>query len=267
MVRSTVSLLALAAFVSLAGCQATEEPVPPPEARAELSEAEIRAAVETALADPSRDAQRAADERRKPLDLVAFSGVQAGDKVLDLIPGSGYWTRIFSKVVGPEGHVHAVWPEAYARFARGNVTDLQALAQTPDFANLTVAVQQSNVLTAPEKLDLVWTSQNYHDYPAEFMGETDPSVLNRAVFDMLEPGGTYVIIDHAAAAGAGMGDVEEMHRIDPAMVRAQVVAAGFEYVGESAVLANPDDPRDTAVFDPSIRGSTDQFAFKFRKPE
>lgn len=234
--------------------------------RTELGEAERQKIVSTALADPLRAEQQPADERRKPLELVTFSGVQPGDKVLDLIPGSGYWTRIFSRIVGPDGHVYAVWPEAYARFARGNVRDLEALSGKPEFANVTVAVQQSNVLAAPEKLDLVWTSMNYHDYPAEFMGQTDPSVLNKAVFDMLKPGGAYIVIDHESAPGRGMQDVEPMHRIDPETVKSQVTAAGFEYVGRNDALDNPADPKDIAVFEPPIRGRTDKFALKFRKP-
>lgn len=249
------------ALLGLAGCGGPSEPHRP-----EASEAEVRQFVATALADPLRAEQQPSDERRKPLELLPFAGVQPGDKVLDLIPGSGYWTRIFSRIVGPEGHVYAVWPEAYARFARSNVSDLQALSGRPEFSNVTVAVQQSNVLAAPEKLDLVWTSMNYHDYPAEFMGKTDPSVLNKAVFDMLKPGGTYIVIDHEARAGRGMQDVEPMHRIDPETVKQQVTAAGFEFVGSNDAYDNPADAKDIAVFDASVRGRTDKFALKFRKP-
>jgi predicted methyltransferase len=127
-------------------------------------------------------------------------------------------------------------------------------------------VEDSTTLTAPEPLDLVWTSQNYHDYPDEFMGHTEPGILNRAVFAMLKPGGVYMVIDHAAAAGRGMQDTETLHRIDPATVKAQVEAAGFRYEGKSDVLANPDDPMNIKVFDAKIRGRTSKFAFKFRKP-
>ena len=245
----------------LAGCGAAAD-----EARVQRPEAEVRAAVVKAIADPARAAQARSDAARKPLELLTFAGVQPGDEVLDLIPGSGYWTRLLSRVVGPEGHVYGVWPEAYARFARRNVTNLQATSRTPAFANVSVAVQQSNVLAAPETLDLVWTSMNYHDYPAEFMGKTDPSVLNQAVFKMLRPGGVYIVLDHEAAPGRGMRDVEAMHRIDPETVKQQATAAGFEFVGRSDVLDNPADPHNVAVFDPAIRGRTDKFVLKFRKP-
>ena len=178
-----------------------------------------------------------------------------------------YWTRIFSKIVGPEGKVYAVWPEAYARFARGNVKTLQGLSADPHYGNIVTAVQKSAILSAPETLDVVWTSQNYHDYPDEYMGEdADPALLNKAVFDMLKPGGTYLIIDHRAADGRGMADTEKLHRIDPAIVRQQVEAAGFRFAGESKVLEKPEDPLDIPVFDKRMRGRTSQFAYKFVKP-
>lgn len=222
--------------------------------------------VNAALADPERAMHRPTDARRHPAELIAFSGLKPGDRVLDLIPGDGYWTRIFSRIVGPRGRVYSVWPQAYADVAQGNVHTLQALAATPHYANIRVAVEPTAALTAPEPLDLVWTSQNYHDYPDAFMGHIDPAVLNRAVFAMLKPGGTWFIIDHAAAPGVGMADTERLHRIDPAEVRRQVEAAGFEYVGESRILANPADDHRRTVFDPAIRGHTDQFAMRFRKP-
>ena len=227
-----------------------------------------QAALDQALADPARKDQRdAADARRKPGSLIALAGVQPGDKVLDLIPGSGYWTRIFSRIVGPNGKVYAVWPQAYARYAMGNVQDLQKLSAGKYYGNVVVQVQPSAVLSAPEKLDVVWTSQNYHDYPDEYMGkDADPQLLNEAVFKMLKPGGTYMIIDHMAAPGRGMADTEKLHRIDPAIVRKQVEAAGFRFAGESKVLNNPADPLNIPVFDKSVRGHTSQFAYKFVKP-
>jgi predicted methyltransferase len=248
--------LAILAAVSLAGCE-----------KAEPERAFSQAALDKALADPARSAQRqAADARRKPGELIAFAGVRPGDKVLDLIPGEGYWTRIFSRLVGPEGKVYAVWPERYARLATGNVATLRQLAADKYYGNIVTQVQPSSALTAPEPLDVVWTSQNYHDYPDEFMGKGDPSILNQAVFNILKPGGTYLIIDHMAEAGSGMRDTERLHRIDPAIVRLQVEAAGFRFVGESKVLNNPADPLAIPVFDKAIRGHTSQFAYKFVKP-
>jgi predicted methyltransferase len=259
----TLPLVLLA--LSLAACGAPEaannvagaelaDPVPVPDY------------VTAALADPARAAHLAADARRHPGEIIAFSGLKPGDRVLDLIPGDGYWTRLFSRIVGPEGRVYAVWPRNYAVLSQGNVATLRQIAADPHYPNVTVEVQPTPLLTASEPLDMVFTSQNYHDYPDEFMGRTDPAQLNRAVFAMLKPGGTWFIVDHAAAAGSGMRDTETMHRIDPAEVRRQVEAAGFEFVGESRVLANSADDHTLPVFNPAVRGRTDQFILRFRKP-
>ena len=171
-------------------------------------------ALDAALADPQRQSHReAGDARRKPGELIAFAGIKPGDKVLDLIPGDGYWTRIFSKIVGPEGKVYAVWPINYGRVALGNVETLRRLSADPYYGNIVTQVQPTTTLTTREPLDVVWTSQNYHDYPDEFMGKSDPLVLNNAVFQILNPGGTYIVIDHMAEAGSGMRDTERLHRI------------------------------------------------------
>src|SRR4051812_43623220 len=188
--RTSSLALALAATL-IVGCRKAEAPRP-----------FSQPALDRALADPGRKAQReAADVRRKPGPLIALAGVKPGDKVLDLIPGSGYWTRIFSKIVGPSGKVYAVWPQAYAGEATGDIAKLKKLSADQHYGNIVTAVQSNIAPSAPEPLDVVWTSQNYHDYPDEFMGKTDPSVLNNAVFRLLKPGGTYMIIDHVAKAG------------------------------------------------------------------
>lgn len=260
--------LGLAAMIALAACQdggaETDNRAAAPAA---VDPIQVPPAVAAALADPDRAMHRAADARRHPGEIIAFTGVGAGDKVLDLIPGDGYWTRIFSRIVGPQGRVYAVWPVNYARVAQGNVRTLREIAASPAYANVRVEVQPTTILAAPEPLDLVFTAQNYHDYPDEFMGRTDPDQLNRAVFAMLRPGGTWFIVDHSARPGSGLGDTERLHRIDPAEVRRQVESAGFVYEGESRVLANPADDRGLPVFNPAVRGRTDQFVMRFRKPE
>ena len=224
-------------------------------------------ALDKALADPARkEARDAADARRKPGPLIALAGVKPGDKVLDLIPGTGYWTRIFSKTVGPEGKVYAVWPQAYARMAMGNVQTLRQLSADKYYGNIVTEVQPTTTLTAPEQLDVVWTSQNFHDYPDEFMGKGDPSALAKDALKLLKPGGTFMVIDHRAKPGRGLADTDTLHRVDPVTVRQIAEAAGFRFAGESKVLENPDDPLDIPVFDKPIRGNTSQFAYKFVKP-
>jgi len=222
--------------------------------------------VADAIADPRRDLHRERDAYRHPAEIIAFSGLKPGDKVLDLIPSSGYWSRIFSPLVGAEGHVYATWPKSYADVSQSDVKVMRELAAREDYANVTVEVQPTPDLSAPEPLDMVFTSQNYHDYPDEFMGHYDPAQLNKAVFAMLKPGGTYLIVDHAVQSGSGMRDTDTLHRIDPAIVRTQVEAAGFEFVGESSALHNAADDHTLPVFDPKVRRNTDQFILRFRKP-
>ncbi len=219
--------------------------------------------VAKAVADPARGDDVKNDARRKVAKLVAFSGVKPGDSVLELIPGSGYFTRVFSKVVGPKGSVYVALPAEMEK-EYPDADKMHALKE--DYGNIEVLVQPAAGLTAPKLMDVVFTSQNYHDYPDKFMGPTDPALLNKAVFAALKPGGTYIVIDHVAEANSGLRDTDTLHRIDPAIVKQQVQAAGFEYVGESTVLRNPADDHKLKVFDKSIRGHTDQFAYKFRKP-
>ncbi|HEV2682075.1 MAG TPA: methyltransferase [Rhodanobacter sp.] len=226
----------------------------------------INAAVQKAVNDPARAADASNDARRKVASVMTFAEVKPGQKVVELIPGSGYFTRVFSAIVGPQGHVYTVWPNEYAKEAADDVVGSQKLAADPHYANVSVLTQPANQLSAPVPVDVVFTSQNYHDYPDKFMGKVDPAVLNKQVFDALKPGGLWVIIDHVAPAGSGMADTDTLHRIDPAIVKQQVEAAGFVFDGESNVLRNPNDTHTIKVFDKSIRGHTDQFIYRFRKP-
>jgi len=226
----------------------------------------ITAAVQKGVDDPARAADKSNDARRKVALVMTFAEVKPGQKVLELIPGSGYFTRVFSAVVGPQGHVYTVWPNEYAKEDAEDVAASQKLAADPHYANVSVLTQPANQLSAPEPVDLVFTSQNYHDYPDKFMGKVDPAVLNKQVFDALKPGGLWVVIDHVAPAGSGMADTDTLHRIDPAIVKKQAEAAGFVFDGQSNALRNPNDPHTIKVFDKSIRGHTDQFIYRFRKP-
>jgi predicted methyltransferase len=219
-----------------------------------------------AINDPARQADRSDDARRKIAQVMAFAQVKPGDKVLELIPGSGYFTRVFSGVVGAKGHVYALWPNEYAAEAKSDVANLRTLAGQPHYANVSVLTQPAARLDAPESVDVVFTSQNYHDYPDKFMGNVDPVALDKQVYKVLKPGGVFIVIDHVAPAGSGMRDTDTLHRIDPAIVRKQVESAGFVFDGESDALRNPADPHDIKVFDKSIRGHTDQFMYRFRKP-
>jgi len=233
---------------------------------AEASSPTVSDAVAKAVADPARQADKSDDARRKVAQVMAFTEVKPGQKVLELIPGSGYFTRVFSGVVGTQGHVYAVVPNEYAKVDDEGVATIKALAANPHYANVSVLTQPAAMLRAPESVDLVFTSQNYHDYPDPFMGKVDPVTLDRQAFAALKPGGVFVVIDHVAPAGSGMSDTNTLHRIDPAIVKSQAKLAGFVFDGESDALRNPADPHDIKVFDKSIRGHTDQFMYRFRKP-
>jgi predicted methyltransferase len=226
----------------------------------------IPAYIAAAIADPARpDKDKERDADRKPAECIAFAGVKPGDKVADLVPGRGYFTKIFAKVVGPKGWVYAYFPsDIDAIYAKNKLT--MPPPSDPNFPNVSFIHAPVAKFVAPEKLDVVWTSQNYHDLHDKFFGPADLTAVNKSVFDALKPGGVYVVLDHVAETGSGLRDTDTLHRIDPAIVKKEVEAAGFKFVGESDVLRNPADPHTALVFDKSIRGHTDQFIYKFRKP-
>ena len=216
-----------------------------------------------AIADSNRPAADVArDAKRKPAELLAFAELKPGQVVGELLPGGGYFTRLLSKCVGRKGHVYAVITEAQAKGDKP--PPVKAIAADPAYGNVTVLAQDFTKLQLPQKADLVWTSDNYHDlHLAKY--NLDVAAVNRAIYRALKPGGLYVIVDHAAAAGSGLDVPDKLHRIDPAIVRREVEAAGFKLVGESRVLRNAADDHTKAVFDPAIRGDTDQFVLKFRR--
>ena len=219
-----------------------------------------------AVSDPLRPAaDRERDAERKPAELLAFAGLTPGMEVADMIPGGGYFTRIFSRAVGPTGKVYAYVPDELTKLAKRDPA-VKAIADDPAYNNVEMIVRTLPGFAAPQKLDLVWTSLNYHDMHATFMGPVNVAAVNRAVFNSLKPGGTYIVIDHADDPGTGISNVNTLHRIDPTLVKREVEAAGFIFDGESSVLRNSADNHKLAVFDESIRGRTDQFVFKFRKP-
>lgn len=224
--------------------------------------------VAAALADPARPPEEVQlDTLRKPAEVIAFAGLKSGDRVADFMSGNGYFTRIFSGVVGPGGRVYAFIPaQQLANCAASETAGTRALGRDARYANVEVLIDAADRFALPEPVDLVWTAQNYHDLHDSFMKPIDIAAMNRAIYRALKPGGVYLVIDHAAEGGSGLRDTETLHRIDPASIRAEVTAAGFLFEGESAVLRNPDDSHQLRVFDPAIRHRTDQIVLKFRKP-
>jgi predicted methyltransferase len=221
----------------------------------------ISAAVDDA-ARPDKDKQL--DAERKPAEMLAIARIKPGMKVMDLWPGGGYFTRLFAKAVGPTGFVYAYQPADIESQYKGKPPAIRAVAAV--YPNVSVIDAPLNSLVAPEALDVVWTSQNYHDMHDDFAKPADPAIINKQIFAALKPGGLYVVLDHSAEKGSGLRDTEKLHRIDEATVKQEITAAGFKLAGESNVLRNPADPRTALVFDASIRHKTDQFILVFRKP-
>jgi predicted methyltransferase len=218
-----------------------------------------------ALADPQRpQADRDRDVARMPAAILAFAQVDPGERVGDYIMGGGYWTRILANAVGPQGRVYAFQPDEFIAFrpaygeeqdaavaGRGNVVALRGPVSAPPF---------------PEPLDTIITVQNLHDLYLGAMPEgTAPRAL-AALFAALKPGGTLLVVDHSAVAGSGPAAANTVHRMDLAVAIAALTQAGFTIEAESDVYSRPDDPRTANVFDPSIRGRTDQFVLRARKP-
>jgi predicted methyltransferase len=218
--------------------------------------------IAAAIADSHRPtAERARDVQRKPAEVLAFAGIAPGQRVADLIPGGGYFTRLFAKAVGDGGKVYAVAP---ANPDGNSMPEVLAVAADPAHTNIAV-VRFDGPLALPEPVDVIFTAQNYHDLHLPRL-RLDVPAMNKAFFAALKPGGVLVVVDHSAIAGSGLDVPDVLHRIDESIVVREVTAAGFVLDGTSDVLRNPDDPRNVGVFDPAIRGNTDQFVLRFRKP-
>ena len=213
---------------------------------------------------PAPGADAMTDPSMKREDVIAFIGVKPGDKVADIV--AGRFVRALSAAVGPNGKLYAVAPAEVVKLHPEVVGMLKAGEGAPG-SNIVVSTPPVNAMALPTGLDAVFIRQNYHDLYDKFMGPADVPGFNKQVFAALKPGGVYVILDHAAAKGAPDNVTETLHRIDEDRVKKDVLAAGFKLDGESKVLANPADDHSKMVFDPSVRGKTDQFLLRFKKPK
>ena len=245
-------LLTFAAALALSPMAAAQTPPQTPDYAAVLA-SDIRTAED-----------RARDAARHTAETLAFARIQPGQKIADMIIGGGYFTRIFSAAVGPEGHVTAWQPAEFIGFQASYGESLTEVDALPNVDGIRSPIGAPEF---PSGLDLVFTAQNYHDLHLEPFAEDTAARVNAAVFQALKPGGLYVIIDHHAAAGSDLAAADSLHRIDIEAVKREVTAAGFVLDGESDLLAVAADPRTANVFDPSIRGKTSQFTLRFRKPD
>jgi predicted methyltransferase len=222
---------------------------------------------EVALADcrrPRRDLSR--DKRDNTIGLLRFAAIDAGDVIVDFLPFRGYFTHLFSSIVGDSGHVYAAVPEhltSIERIARGKA---EIAASLTPHSNISLISGPAELAGSPPKpADVFWISQNYHDLHDKFMGPVDIAKFNSSVFETLKPGGRYIIVDHAALTGSPGNVTETLHRIEEAEVIREVEAAGFSYEERSDVLANDHDPHTRGIFSRGLRYHTDRFVLKFVK--
>lgn len=220
--------------------------------------------IKAAVADASRpDADVQRDENRLPADVLTFAGVKPGDKVAELIPGSGYFSHLFCKIVGDQGHLYTMSITRASAPPSSGMAPAPAAKGTP-CTNITADTKPAAEMKLPSGLNMVWTSENYHDLYNPMFGSPDMAKFNKVIFDALLPGGVYLIEDHVAEAGSGGRDTDTLHRIDPEQVKKDVTSVGFVFEAESRVLRNTDDPHTAKAHE--FKGKSDKFLFKFRKP-
>jgi predicted methyltransferase len=227
--------------------------------------AQVPANIAKAVADPARPAADSArDAARHPGEILAMAELKPGQTVVDYVMGGGYFTRIISGSVGPNGTVYAYQPAEFIKFMPKYGEDQKTV--TAALANSKALNGPMTALDLPDNVDAVITVQNYHDMHLKPFPVDTAAKANAEIFKSLKPGGVFLVVDHAALAGATTAP-DALHRIDIAQVKSEVEAAGFKLESQSALLADKADPHTASVFDPSIRGKTDQFILKFRKPK
>lgn len=228
---------------------------------APLVAAPIASVISKAVADPARPAAaRATDALRKPAETLAFAGVKPGMIVGEFYPGGGYFTRMISDIVGPNGHVYGI---ENARWKSSVEANRKLAAELP---NVSMDSGPFGKVDFPKPLDLAWVTQNYHDMKIAEYGVVDTVAFDTSVFKALKPGGTFFILDHQGPPGMTDADITKLHRINRDVVVKEVTSAGFRLVAEGKFLHRPADDHTKSIFDKSIQGHTDQYALKFVKP-
>lgn len=226
--------------------------------------------LDTAVSMPGRPADAVAlDAGRKPAEVLAFLGLKPGMAAADIMTGSGYWAELLANAVGPKGKVTAFEPAQFYNDPEEQKIwkALTARRQDIDF----VRYPFESWSAGGRRFDFAIINLNYHDLYWESakygIPRTDPHVFLQALFSAMKPGAVVGIIDHVGPAGDTRAIVEKLHRIDPAVVRADFEAAGFTLEAESPLLGNPADDHGKLVFAADIRGKTDRFLYRFRKPK
>ncbi|QKG70377.1 class I SAM-dependent methyltransferase [Erythrobacter mangrovi] len=250
--------IAIAAMVSVSA-HATEPAA---------NEATITAIANSVATSDRPEEARKLDEGRKPAEVLAFLGLEQGMAAADLIPGEGYWTEIMAHAVAPGGSVTALQPEQFYNSEKDGEAWSAMAQRAPGIALERYPFEA--FAYAADSFDFAIMNLNYHDLYWESerykIPLTDPDAYVRALYVAMKPGGIVGVIDHVGEGNDTRALVDKLHRIDPAVVRADFERAGFVLEAESDLLANPDDDHTKGVFDASIRGKTDRFLMKFRKP-
>ena len=250
-----------AVCVLAAGFSATGSPAASSEAMAPQAVLPAPDLAGTAMADARRpEADRARDDLRQTRAMLEFTGLQPGMAIADIRPEEGFFTRLFAVMVGDEGRAFAFVPNQTA--TRENAFGDALATDYPNVVRLTGKLEE---MAFERPLDVVFMGEEYHDFVIPRFG-VDVAAMNAAVFAALKPGGLYVILDHQAADGAGISVAGTLHRIEAAELRRQVETAGFIFDGETTAVRVPADDHSLSVFDASIRGRTDRFVYRFRKP-
>ena len=242
-----------------------EETAAPEPAPAAIDYAAVAAA---AAADARRpEADRAEDERRMPAAALAFFQAGPGLSIFEIEAGAGWYTELLSHAVGEGGSVVMQNPEGFRAFVGEQI---DARLKDGRLVNVRQSLSNFDALDAADaSVDVATWVQGPHELyftPSDGVTLGDPAKSYEEIFRILKPGGVFAVIDHSAVAGAPESTGNELHRIDRAIVVAMAETAGFTLEAESDFLANPEDPRTVTVFDPAVRGRTDQFALRFRKP-
>jgi predicted methyltransferase len=216
--------------------------------------------IKAAIADPARPPeQRARDANRKPAELLVMSGIRPGHTVVEFASFGQYFTTFLSDIVGPKGTVY-MYDLPYTEKRAGEASRAFVAAHP----NSKYQLVDYNTLELPQKVDEVFMVLYYHDL---FINKIDTASLDTRIFNALKPGGIFLVVDHNAVPGSGTTTTSKLHRIDPAVIRQEVTAAGFRLVKESKLLAHPGDDHTLLVFSPTLRGLTDQTVFVFQKPK
>jgi predicted methyltransferase len=252
----------LSLLTSLAIASACATPSAPPPSPKTSADDPINV---VAQADRSRE-DRALDPGRNPGELLAFLGLKPGMKVADLAAGAGYTTELLARAVGPSGVVYS----QNSRFVVEKFAEKpwsERLAKPVNRGVIRVVREMDEPLPPDVKdLDAVVMVLFYHD--TVWQG-VDRDRMNRAIFDALEPGGVYLVVDHSGRKDTGTTEVQTLHRIEEVIVREEIAKAGFVLAGEGSFLRNANDPRDWNASPSSAgerRGTSDRFVLKYRKP-